>query len=307
MSLPPIVQRPPQLNRQTETRAIQPCRQRVVHADAAIRGFSDDTRTQRVVGEDGGPRMLADRALDDGSESRVAPHARLQPIEERQRFVDVLRQGVGVAAGSRHVRDQRARVSEDASDLHVPRLQLPGTRLLPGLRQGAPTRRLAFDAAAFEPTGRHLCDRPLGFLLDRAHGSVGVTADGVHATLGFLFETRDEVGETHRLAAGYPPPPRRISTATTKPRITIVSGMAMRMIAVVASSGFSARLAAAAGPMRPWAQAVARAERPTASAAASPRSAISITCRSSSESCLPYGAGRQWPNGRYWPPPGLKK
>ena len=31
------------------------------------------------------------------------------------------------------------------------------------------------------------------------------------------------------------------------------------MIAVVASSGFSARLAAIAGPMRPWAQAVASA------------------------------------------------
>ena len=49
----------------------------------------------------------------------------------------------------------------------------------------------------------------------------------------------------------------------------MVSGIATRMIAVVLSCGFSARLAAAAGPMRDWAQAVARAGMPTASAALS--------------------------------------
>ena len=64
------------------------------------------------------------------------------------------------------------------------------------------------------------------------------------------------------MAGGLPasaPARSRIITAMTKPRMTIVSGIAMRMTAVVDSSGFSARLAAAAGPMRPCAQAVASA------------------------------------------------
>src|SRR5512145_1754287 len=58
--------------------------------------------------------------------------------------------------------------------------------------------------------------------------------------------------------------------------MTIVSGIARRMTAVVDNSGFSARLAAAAGPMRPCAQAVASAGNPMASAAASPSNAVSI-------------------------------
>ena len=57
--------------------------------------------------------------------------------------------------------------------------------------------------------------------------------------------------------------------ATTKPRITIVSGIAIIRMTVVRSSGFSARLAAAAGPMRDWAHAVASAGIEMARAAAS--------------------------------------
>src|SRR5512144_827262 len=66
--------------------------------------------------------------------------------------------------------------------------------------------------------------------------------------------------------------------ATTKPRMTMVSGIATRMITVVLSWGFSARLAAAAGPIRDWAQAVASAGIPMARAALSVIHRTGMSC-----------------------------
>lgn len=63
--------------------------------------------------------------------------------------------------------------------------------------------------------------------------------------------------------------------ATTKPRMTIVSGIASMMIMVPAVSGFSATVPAPALPIRAWANAVANAGRPTAKAAASAINAFS--------------------------------
>src|SRR6185369_12011647 len=93
----------------------------------------------------------------------------------------------------------------------------------------------------------------------------GCTADPGVLRLGLRGQPREQRVERSRHAQ--PPPLSRMVTATTKPRITTVSGIAIRMIAVVESSGFSARLAASAGPIRDCAQAVARAARPMASAA----------------------------------------
>src|SRR5512136_1150138 len=58
----------------------------------------------------------------------------------------------------------------------------------------------------------------------------------------------------------------------------MVSGIATRMITVALSSGRSARLAAAAGPMRDCAQAVASAGIPMASAALSASRANVMAC-----------------------------
>jgi hypothetical protein len=62
-----------------------------------------------------------------------------------------------------------------------------------------------------------------------------------------------------------------MSTATTKPRMTRVSGMASMTMMAPRSSGFSASAPAPAEPMRDWTQAVAAAEMPTARAADSAR------------------------------------
>jgi len=72
-----------------------------------------------------------------------------------------------------------------------------------------------------------------------------------------------------------------MNIATTNPRIDIVSGMASITITVVLSSGFSARLAAAAGPMRDCAQAVARAGIAMATAALRVTQKICISASSS--------------------------
>ena len=61
--------------------------------------------------------------------------------------------------------------------------------------------------------------------------------------------------------------PRSIVTATTKPRMTMVSGIATRMITVPLSSGFSASVAAPAAPILDCAHAVAMADTASTSAA----------------------------------------
>jgi hypothetical protein len=60
---------------------------------------------------------------------------------------------------------------------------------------------------------------------------------------------------------------KRIIVDTTKPRITMVSGIATMMMMVPVSSGFSARVPAPAAPILDWAHAVAMAGMPMASAA----------------------------------------
>src|SRR3989304_5571155 len=62
-------------------------------------------------------------------------------------------------------------------------------------------------------------------------------------------------------------PLKRIITAMTKPRITMVSGIASMMMTVPRSSGFRAIVPAPAAPRRDWAQAVARLDTPIARAA----------------------------------------
>src|SRR5512137_2690878 len=62
----------------------------------------------------------------------------------------------------------------------------------------------------------------------------------------------------------------------TKPRITMVSGIASMMMTVPLRSGFSAMVPAPAAPIRDWAQAVARPETPMARAADSVSSARSM-------------------------------
>ena len=128
---------------------------------------------------------------------------------------------------------------------------------------------------------------------------VGLGRDGLRVALRARRDARDTrirvaFQPVNQLVVpkGYPVP-RRIKTATTKPRMIMVSGMAIRMMAVVESSGFSDRAAAAAGPMRPCAHAVARAGSPSPA-----RLRMKLRSPWDLPSQLPCCRGCQWVRGR---------
>src|SRR3970282_2727345 len=103
-----------------------------------------------------------------------------------------------------------------------------------------------------------------GLFQDTPGVAVGLLLDLPDLTLDFLLEGLEQLDVAH----GYRTP-NRIKTAITNPRMTKVSGIASMTMMIPRNSGFSAIVPAPAEPIRDWTQAVANAERPMASAAAS--------------------------------------